>query len=169
MLASSSGFCRVVSPRPSVFITRRGYATRRRESTKGRQLCDRWHLERLRAICEIGTRSPQHEPTCRIDEAAFGSARPFSTNLLARERSVARNSLNGTVCVICLKGSPLAPRLKIVSCGVFSLNGAAVFLVGMGKFVATATVMFATCGSPSITGIRIELTGINWPIIIENA
>lgn len=50
---------------------RRGYATRRRESDEGRQLCEKWHLERLRAVREFSTRSPQHEPACGMDEAGF--------------------------------------------------------------------------------------------------
>lgn len=50
-----------------------------------------WHLERLRAICEFSSRSPQHEPPYRIDEAALGKreevlAKRARANVVGREK-----------------------------------------------------------------------------------
>lgn len=165
MLADLSSFCFIVLQTSSVVIARTS-ATPQGGASLGRQYCEKWHLERLRAICEFSTRSPQHEPASGMDEA--GLAREATLAKSARAKAVGRTKqLTSHGLLLCPKGSPLAPKLKIMACRFFCLNSAAIPLPGMGKFVATAMVLFAACGFPNISSIRIELVTINRPIIIE--
>lgn len=95
--------------------------------------------------CEFSTRSPQHEPACRRDEAAFGKCNSVFVKS-ARAKRLSEKTAEMTWLLICPKCSPLVPKLKIVSCRLFYLDSDAIPLPAMAKFLELPEVVFAVCG-----------------------
>lgn len=138
-----------------------GHSTRRRESTEDRQFYEKWRLERLRAMCEFSTRSPQHEPAGRMDEAAFGKREAVLAKSAGAKAGRLKQAAEMTRFVDLSERLSARPKAQDRVVPVLLFAQRCNPFAPYGKFVVAATVMFAACGFPSISRIRIEMIRID--------